>query len=83
MVLKEELGFRREVGVEEVVEVFSLFDGSDGPFRVVPFTTLVINGPPMLALLLLLLVVVAVTDVMAPPPGSEGPTLSFSLLKIK
>lgn len=78
-----ELGLKRELGVEEVL-VVSLFGGSCGPFRVVPFTTLVINGPPTLEELevVLLLLVEVVVDI-EPPPGSVGRTLSFSELKLK
>lgn len=75
-------GLRRELDVEVVV-VVSLFDGSEGPLRAVPLTTLVISGPPTLSELevLLLLMLVGVAAQMAPPPGSVGRTLSFSVLK--
>lgn len=79
--LKPELGFSRELDVEEVV-VVSLFEESAVPFLAVPFTTLVIKGPPTLEefeLVVLLLLVGVVASV--PPPGSVGRTLSFSVLK--
>lgn len=78
-----ELGLKRELGVEEVL-VVSLFGGSGGPFRAVPFTTLVINGPPTLEELeVVLLLLVGVMADKEPPPGSVGRTLSFSELKLK
>lgn len=75
-------GLRRELEVEVVV-VDSLFDGRGGPLRAVPLTTLVIRGPPTLSELevVLLLLLVGVAAEMAPPPGSVGRTLSFSVLK--
>lgn len=76
-----ELGLKRELGVEEVL-VVSLFGGSGGPFLAVPFTTLVINGPPTLdELEVVLLLLVGVVLDIEPPPGSMGRTLSFSELK--
>lgn len=73
-----ELGLKRELGVEEVL-VVSLFGG---PFLAVPFTTLVINGPPTLdELEVVLLLLVGVLLDIEPPPGSMGRTLSFSELK--